>query len=80
MMMFVVDAGTEDPPVLPIHRLLEPNAGIPPGLDGMVSDAVRVRDMAEVLAGVQLYMLAPLLTRNKGIWNHSDTKPKEAAV
>src|SRR5438105_2782362 len=52
MMMFVVDAGIEDPPVLPIHRLLAPAAPAPRALDGL-PDAVRVRDMAEVLAGVR---------------------------
>ena len=34
----------------------------------------------EVLAGVQLYMLAPLLTPSKGIWNRSDTKAAEVAA
>jgi cellulose synthase (UDP-forming) len=34
----------------------------------------------EVLAGVQLYMLAPLLTPNKGIWNRPDTEPEEVAA
>ncbi len=43
-MMFVVDAGSEDPPVLPIHRLVAD--GIP--RDGQ--DGELVRDMAEVLA------------------------------
>ena len=44
MMMFVVDAATEDPPVLPIHRVV---------LSGDVSDDGRpVRDLAEVLSEV----------------------------
>ena len=33
----------------------------------------------EVLAGVQLYMLAPLLTRNKGVWNRSEKTLEVAA-
>jgi uncharacterized protein (DUF1015 family) len=44
MMMLVVDAGTEDPPVLPIHRVLL--AGCPP------ETGVAVRDLAEVLAAL----------------------------
>jgi uncharacterized protein (DUF1015 family) len=44
MMMLVVDAGTEDPPVLPIHRVLL--AGSPP------EAGVAVRDLAEVLAAL----------------------------
>ncbi len=34
----------------------------------------------EVLAGVQLYMLAPLLTPSKGIWKRSDNRPVEVAA
>jgi cellulose synthase (UDP-forming) len=34
----------------------------------------------EVLAGVQLYMLAPLMTPSKGIWNRRDSKPAEVAL
>ncbi len=47
MMMFIVDAGTEGPPVLPIHRVV---MGDPPhnGFGGLV-----VRDMAETLASVR---------------------------
>jgi uncharacterized protein (DUF1015 family) len=46
-MMLIVDAGTEDPPVLPIHRILVRGdlAQEPP--------ADRVRDMAEVLASLR---------------------------
>lgn len=44
MMMLVVDAVTEDPPVLPIHRVLRSG---PP--DGALRGR-RVRDLAEVLA------------------------------
>jgi uncharacterized protein (DUF1015 family) len=44
MMMLLVDAATEDPPVLPIHRLV---------LDGHSRlDGAPVRDLAEVLAAV----------------------------
>ena len=43
--LFIVDAGTEDPPVLPIHRVL---------LRGDVAtDGRRVRDLAEVLSSVR---------------------------
>ena len=45
MMMLLVDAAAEDPPVLPIHRVLL--EGSPP-LDGTA-----VRDLAEVLATLQ---------------------------
>jgi cellulose synthase (UDP-forming) len=31
----------------------------------------------EILAGVQLYMLAPLLTPSKGVWNQRDAKAAE---
>ena len=44
MMMLVVDAGAEDPPVLPIHRVLL--EGQPP------TSGVGVRDLAEVLAAL----------------------------
>lgn len=44
MMMLLVDASTEDPPVLPIHRVLL--RGGPPAAGH------RVRDLAEVLAAV----------------------------
>jgi uncharacterized protein (DUF1015 family) len=43
MMMFVVDASAEDPPVLPIHRATLGGPVPPPGGE-------RVRDLAEVLA------------------------------
>jgi len=33
----------------------------------------------EILAGVQLYMLAPLLTRSKGVWNRSERALEVAA-
>src|SRR5439155_2093730 len=44
MMMFLVDAGAEDPPVLPIHRVL--TSGPVP------TDGRRVRDLAEVLTSL----------------------------
>jgi uncharacterized protein (DUF1015 family) len=47
MMMFIVDAGTEDPPVLPIHRVAERDGLRDPGA------ARRVRDMTEILASVR---------------------------
>jgi uncharacterized protein (DUF1015 family) len=45
MLMLLVDSETEDPPVLPIHRVV---------LDGgpVVADGHRVRDLAEVLASL----------------------------
>jgi uncharacterized protein (DUF1015 family) len=51
MMMLIVDAGTEDPPVLPIHRLV----GQADGLDAIFHQARghAVRDMAEILATVR---------------------------
>ena len=45
MMMMIVDAGTEDPPVLPIHRVV--TEGSPPTRLGE-----RVPDLAEILATV----------------------------
>jgi uncharacterized protein (DUF1015 family) len=48
MMMFVVDASAEDPPVLPIHRAVLRGSLPPPGLPA--SGGERVRDLAEVLA------------------------------
>ena len=42
IMMFVVDAGTEDPPVLPIHRILHAS---PPAVEGTAAD-----DLEELLA------------------------------
>lgn len=52
MMMLIVDAGTEQPPVLPIHRLLhlEQNGGAPS--PGRHTSQDRVRDLAELLAGL----------------------------
>jgi uncharacterized protein (DUF1015 family) len=47
MMMLIVDAGSEDPPVLPIHRVAHKDAG-PASLSGR-----KVRDLAEVLASVR---------------------------
>ena len=47
MMMLIVDAGSEDPPVLPIHRVVGSGGG-----DGR-TEGKRVRDMAEVLASVR---------------------------
>jgi uncharacterized protein (DUF1015 family) len=47
MMMLIVDAGSEDPPVLPIHRVARKDAG-PISLSGR-----KVRDLAEVLASVR---------------------------
>ncbi|MBI4260361.1 MAG: DUF1015 domain-containing protein [Actinobacteria bacterium] len=47
MMMLVVDGTLEDPPVLPIHRVLV--SGDPAGLP----DGARVRDLAEVLVTVR---------------------------
>jgi uncharacterized protein (DUF1015 family) len=49
VMMLIVDGATEDPPVLPIHRLAMGNGQVPleaPGGD-------RVRDLAEVLASLR---------------------------
>jgi cellulose synthase (UDP-forming) len=34
----------------------------------------------EILGGVQLYMLAPLLTPSKGVWNRDNAKAEEVAV
>jgi uncharacterized protein (DUF1015 family) len=45
MMMLLVDAATEDPPVLPIHRVLLEGAG--------PDDGTAVRDLAEVLAAIR---------------------------
>jgi hypothetical protein len=36
--------------------------------------------VTEVLAGVQLYMLAPLLTPGKGVWRRARTEAEEATV
>jgi uncharacterized protein (DUF1015 family) len=47
MMMLVVDGGSEDPPVLPIHRVVRAGP-----LDSAV-DGWMVRDLAEVLATVR---------------------------
>lgn len=50
MMMFLVDAEAEDPPVLPVHRVLR---ATPPGLgeDGVRGD--RVGDLTELLASLR---------------------------
>jgi uncharacterized protein (DUF1015 family) len=48
MMMLVVDGATEEPPVLPIHRVVL--GGRP---DEQEQDGRRVRDMAEVLASLE---------------------------
>jgi uncharacterized protein (DUF1015 family) len=45
MMMLVVDAGAEDPPVLPIHRVV--------GRGRVEARGARVRDLGEVLATVR---------------------------
>ena len=47
MMMLIVDAGSEDPPVLPIHRVARADAA-PASTSGR-----KVRDLAEVLASVR---------------------------
>jgi uncharacterized protein (DUF1015 family) len=47
MMMLVVDGGSEDPPVLPIHRVVRA------GRIGGAVDGRMVRDLAEVLATVR---------------------------
>jgi uncharacterized protein (DUF1015 family) len=47
MMMLVVDGGSEDPPVLPIHRVVRAGP-LDAAVDGWV-----VRDLAEVLATVR---------------------------
>jgi uncharacterized protein (DUF1015 family) len=44
MMMLLVDAGTEDPPVLPIHRMMHSGA--------VPTAGRRVRDLAEVLSSL----------------------------
>jgi uncharacterized protein (DUF1015 family) len=50
MMMLVVDADTEDPPVLPIHRLVK---DAPTSAERVAwGMATRVRDLAEVLAAL----------------------------
>ena len=50
MMMLVVDAGTEDPPVLPIHRLVKDRPTAPEL--AAWDRAEPVRDLTEVLASV----------------------------
>jgi uncharacterized protein (DUF1015 family) len=53
MMMLVVDARTEDPPVLPIHRLVRTgDRGRMRPADGPAETGETVRDMAEILASV----------------------------
>jgi uncharacterized protein (DUF1015 family) len=51
MMMLIVDAATEDPPVLPIHRLVGRAEDVDPILHSAGGHAVR--DMAEILATVK---------------------------
>jgi uncharacterized protein (DUF1015 family) len=50
MMMLLVDAATEDPPVLPIHRVVLNGSGAAGG--DVEPPGHRVRDLAEVLAAV----------------------------
>jgi uncharacterized protein (DUF1015 family) len=50
MMMLLVDGATEDPPVLPIHRLVTSGLTALPNGEASVE---RVRDMAEVLASLR---------------------------
>jgi uncharacterized protein (DUF1015 family) len=52
MMMLIVDGATEDPPVLPIHRVVGGgHERPPPGAgDTTAPDGERVRDLAEILA------------------------------
>lgn len=47
MMMLIVDGATEDPPVLPIHRLVSSQADPRPE-----DHPTRVRDVAEILASI----------------------------
>ena len=47
MMMLIVDAGSEDPPVLPIHRVVRTEA------EQASTSGRKVRDLAEVLASVR---------------------------
>jgi uncharacterized protein (DUF1015 family) len=49
VMMLVVDGATEDPPVLPIHRVAIADGGAGPDAKG----GERVRDLAEVLASLR---------------------------
>jgi hypothetical protein len=48
MMMLIVDGAVEDPPVLPIHRVVTDGVD----LSGGWLDELRVRDMAEVLSSL----------------------------
>lgn len=50
MMMLIVDGAAEDPPVLPIHRVV---TGTLPALPGAGGELIRVRDLAEVLASLR---------------------------
>ena len=65
MMMLVVDAGTEDPPVLPIHRLVR-DGGWGPARAPSTGSPTRVRDLAEVLAGVSDETLTYGVVRRDG--------------
>jgi len=63
VMMLVVDAATENPPVLPIHRVLR-SGSAPRG-------GVRVRDLAEVLAETNDDRLAyGVVAREDGVLEH----------
>jgi uncharacterized protein (DUF1015 family) len=57
MMMLVVDGATEDPPVLPIHRVVKPrpsSAAEPLRLMAdLVPESERVRDLAEVFSSLR---------------------------
>jgi uncharacterized protein (DUF1015 family) len=64
VLALLVDAGTEAPPVLPLHRLV---SGGPPALDG-----VRVRDLQEVLAELDdLAMTVGVVTRDRDALLHA---------
>lgn len=50
MMMLIVDGATEDPPVLPIHRVVTGRSSIRGRVPSTAQEGERVRDLAEVLA------------------------------
>jgi len=63
VMMLVVDAATENPPVLPIHRVLR-SGSVPRG-------GARVRDLAEILAEANDDRLAyGVVARENGVLEH----------
>lgn len=63
VMMLLVDASTEQPPVLPYHRLLD--GGVPS------ADGVRVRDLEEILDAVDDESLVyGIVTREEGVVTH----------